>query len=211
MLSSFLEFKSGCSCRVKKGHLMILPEFTYPPITFESIYKHSFVRTNFNGWIMNYSNKAGTVEAIGKDLKTFFERTRIFNLHVICHGSSHVLLKYIPNAVKIILIDPSFSLPIVNNNNERFISLDPQSFDIRIKRGMSYYDVNIYNSLAKDIKQEDFFPQNNKNSLIILTRPVDMNIIKYYPNSRIEEIPLRNSLFFVKNVYYFINSFNKFV
>lgn len=206
MSTSFFEFRSGCSCKTKKGHLLILPEFGHPPVSYESIYSHPAIKTQFNGWVMSYSNRSRTIFDLSKDLENFLKRTKIHNLHVLCHGSSHVLLKNIPEKTKIILINPTFKVPTHHNNIER-----ARTMNLRIKRGFNQYVQNEYNMLANSVNKE-LYTLCETPCLVIFSKGLtDMNIVHYYSNIRIEELLIAENIITPNTVQNFITPIMNYI
>lgn len=206
MLTSFFEFKSGCACKAKKGHLLILPEFGHPVTSYESFYTHPLIRNLFNGWVMNYSNKSMALEEFSRDLENFFRQTKTNNLHVLCHGSSHVLLKDIPAAVKIILINPSFQVPSHQDNVER-----SRGMELRVKRGIRQYVTREYNLFTKRVSHADYRRTETPCLAIFSTGKSNKDLTVYYPNIRIEEIPVNEIFINPKNIQNFMTPIISFI
>jgi len=206
MSTSFFEFRSGCACKVKKGHLLILPEFGHPTVSYESIYTHPLIRNTFNGWVMNYSNKSKNLDDLSKDLENFLKRTKILNLHVLCHGSSHILLKNIPQKTKIILINPTLMVPSHQNNIQK-----SRMMELRVKRGFRQFFPQEYNMLAKSVKVESYMFSDVPCLVMFSKGMSNMDITRYYPNIRIEEIQVTESTINPRNVQNFIDPIMSFI
>lgn len=159
-MSTFLEFRSGCSCK-KKKFLLIIPDIGYPACHYERITTAPFVRQTFAGYVFEANPKATTLEQLLNDLSAFLKRFHRKKPVVMAHGLSHVLVRMLAAQPEVridqmILLDPLYDPMPFETNKQRFATLENefkmgQFFSFRFRRAFNRFDFPSLYRLTRDI------------------------------------------------------------
>lgn len=211
-MSTFLEFRSGCSCK-KKRFLLIIPDIGYPACHYERITTSPFIRQAFAGFVFEANPKATSGDELLKDLTVFLKRFSKKKPVVMAHGLSHVLVRMLAtqpdiNIDHIVLLDPLYQSMRFETNKQRLLSLENefkngQFFSFRFRRAFNRFDFPSLTRLSTDLSAKcDKLPQINTPALVVISsngRHQLDNIKHGLTRVVIEEMPTDKHSFHIMN------------